>query len=301
MRTRKMQKIDGEKTMTTMNKKAQEVIWGILITIGVIVFLVVLLFVGLIYKFYPTTNTAITNGTKATDGTITCNTGYILNTAKDGCISTTTTTDTTITNGTKASDGKITCNSGYKVNTANDGCISSTTTTPGTITNGTKATDGTITCNTGYKVNTAKDGCISSTTTTSDTPITNGIKASDGTITCNTGYTLNTAKDGCITVELACYNQDTKNYSYIYDNNICKTCRTFLNIPTTFTDAIYNNITFTNTNKCIINSCPTTHTVDSTKSKCIINCKDGEQPSTDGSICSSCGNNSNVDTWVKNT
>ena len=275
--------------MSDINKSisSNKLIFGL---VGLVLFAIV----G--YLLYDNIYNKITNGKKV-DGVLICDDGYILNEKKDNC---------TFSNGKKV-DGVLTCNTGYKLNEKKDNCI---------ILNGTKKA-GVITCDTGYKLNTAKDGCILNTITTDNTtppvttpPVTTPTVTTPSVTTPSvttppvttppvTTPSVTTPGAATETDEIKCYNQDTTKFSYIYDKSKCKTCKEYLNLN--LTDDIYKNITFTNTKNCNISSCPTTHTVNSTKNNCIIKCKEGEQPSTDGNTCSSCGNNSNVATWASNT
>jgi hypothetical protein len=237
--------------MSDINKSisSNKLIFGL---VGLVLFAIV----G--YLLYDNIYNKITNGKKV-DGVLICDDGYILNEKKDNC---------TFSNGKKV-DGVLTCNTGYKLNEKKDNCI---------ILNGTKKA-GVITCDTGYKLNTAKDGCILNTITTDNTtpPVTTPPVITPP-VTTPPVITPPVTTPGAATEtdEIKCYNKDTKNYSYIYDNAVCKTCKTFLNLPFTEDSDIYKNITFTNTKNCNISSCPTTHTVNSTKNNCIIKCKEGE-------------------------
>jgi hypothetical protein len=243
---------------------------GLYIGIGLATFLV-LGFIGFILNSYFLKSSDITitidNGTKSTDGkTITCNTGYKLNATGDKCISSTTTGGTT-------SGG-----------TTQGGTTSGGTTTGGTTTGGT-TTGGTTTGGT-TSGGTTSGGTTSGGTTTGET--SSGGTTSDGT----------TTPEG--TPELDCYNKDRVKYSYIYDNNVCKTCKEYLKI-TNYSDDVYNGMKFNDTKNCVINSCPTTHSLDTTKNKCIIKCTPGQIPSDDGTTCGNCGNNDNVESWNPNT
>ena len=224
-------------------------------------------------------NCTFSNGKKV-DGVLTCNTGYKLNEKKDNCI---------ILNGTKKA-GVITCDTGYKLNTAKDGCILNTITTDNTTPPVTTppVTTPTVTTPTVTTPSVTTPSVTTPPVTTppvttpsvitppvTTPPVTTPPVITPPVITPPvTTPPVTTPGAATETDEIKCYNQDTKNFSYIYNESKCKTCKDYLKL--TLTDDIYNNITFTNTKNCNISSCPTTHIVNSTKNNCIIKCKEGQ-------------------------